>query len=72
MKNLLNKEYDIVKTLANKSTKVMFTVGAYGVLRGSTIQTVRVVNGVKTAKAENFSIKEFETGIRLSSVVEVG
>ena len=70
MTNLLNKEYKITKTLANGSKKTVMAVWAYGIV-GNTIQTVKVVGGKKTAKAQNYTIKDFKTGLRLGAVVEI-
>lgn len=50
-------------------TKKVYTVFVYAV--NDAVRCVKVVNGKKTAKCENFSIKDFNSGIRLGSVVEV-
>ena len=67
---MINTTYNVYKTKADNSKKLVMVVFAYKV-DGNTIRTVRVVDGKKTAKAENFTVNDFKNGIRLGSAVAV-
>ena len=66
---MINKAYDISKLSDCGRNKKSYKVWAYKI-DGDVMRIVRVVRGVKTAKAENFLLSEFQTGLRLGSVVE--
>ncbi len=66
---MLNKEFEITKRDINGIAKKSHTVFVYAI--NDAVRCVKVVKGKKTAKCENYVIKDFESGIRLGSVVEV-
>jgi hypothetical protein len=65
---IINKTFKIQKRDEMGVAKKVYTVFVYAV--NDAVRCVKVVNGKKTAKCENFSINDFNSGIRLGSVVE--
>lgn len=66
---IVNKTFNIQKRDEVGVAKKAYTVFVYAV--NDAVRCVKVVSGKKIAKCENFSIKDFNSGIRLGSVVEV-
>ena len=66
---MLNKTYTITKRDEMGLAKKPYNVFVYAI--NDAVRCVRIERGVKTAKCENFSIKDFNSGIQLGSVVEV-
>lgn len=66
---IINKTFNILKRDEAGIAKKVYTVFVYTV--NDAVRCVKVVNGKKTAKCENFAINDFNSGLRLGSVVEV-
>ena len=67
---LSNKFYEIKNLSADGKVKTSFTVFCYKE-ESLYVRCVKCKNGKKTAVSNNYTLKDFLTGLRLGSVIEV-